>query len=159
LDHIVPVAEGGGDEDSNLIAACSDCNHGKHARIIDAASIPRDYKAMGLDAKERAAQLAEYRKHLESLRAEVDQSIDLVGVAFWGQKLTWDYVRGMKERGQVERFINLLGLGEIEGLARYSKNRFPDNDRESRSRFRYFCRCCWNRCTELGIRGGGGYAE
>lgn len=29
VDHVVPVASGGGDEMSNLVAACFDCNSGK----------------------------------------------------------------------------------------------------------------------------------
>lgn len=29
IDHIVPVALGGGNEDENLVTACEDCNFGK----------------------------------------------------------------------------------------------------------------------------------
>ena len=31
VDHIVPVAEGGGNEDTNLVTACDHCNLGKAA--------------------------------------------------------------------------------------------------------------------------------
>jgi hypothetical protein len=35
VDHIVPVSRGGKTEDSNLRTLCSDCNHGKAARLPD----------------------------------------------------------------------------------------------------------------------------
>ena len=34
IDHILPVAKGGGDEIENLTTACADCNLGKGARAI-----------------------------------------------------------------------------------------------------------------------------
>lgn len=37
IDHIVPVVEGGGNEPSNLVTACEDCNSGKGARPLGAA--------------------------------------------------------------------------------------------------------------------------
>jgi hypothetical protein len=36
VDHIIPVARGGTDEQGNLTAACSDCNHGKKADLLGA---------------------------------------------------------------------------------------------------------------------------
>ena len=34
VDHVVPVSKGGGNEASNLIAACYDCNRGKRGRPL-----------------------------------------------------------------------------------------------------------------------------
>jgi hypothetical protein len=34
IDHVVPRALGGGDDASNLVTACADCNHGKSDRRI-----------------------------------------------------------------------------------------------------------------------------
>lgn len=39
IDHVVPVALGGTDDPSNLVAACKDCNSGKSASPADAALI------------------------------------------------------------------------------------------------------------------------
>lgn len=36
VDHIVPVARGGGDESENLAPACPDCNRSKHAQPLAA---------------------------------------------------------------------------------------------------------------------------
>lgn len=37
IDHIVPVVQGGGNEEANLATACVDCNGGKAARLISQA--------------------------------------------------------------------------------------------------------------------------
>jgi hypothetical protein len=38
VDHVVPVSKGGSDHESNLVAACFDCNSGKSDNLIDAPS-------------------------------------------------------------------------------------------------------------------------
>jgi hypothetical protein len=39
VDHVIPVALGGGDEPTNLITACADCNGGKSSTPPDAAIV------------------------------------------------------------------------------------------------------------------------
>jgi hypothetical protein len=39
VDHVIPVALGGSDEPSNLVAACDACNSGKSATPADAATV------------------------------------------------------------------------------------------------------------------------
>lgn len=148
VDHIVPVAEGGGNEDENLVTSCSDCNHGKRDRIIDASAVPRDYAAMAEEAKLRTEQLASYREHLVALRQEMELSIDFVGAAFWGDDLTWSHERAADHRAQVERFINLLGLDAVAEAARVARAKIYYDTK----RFRYFCGICWNIATERGLR-------
>jgi hypothetical protein len=40
LDHIIPRAQGGGDNPSNLVTACRSCNSRKHARTPEQAGMP-----------------------------------------------------------------------------------------------------------------------
>jgi hypothetical protein len=35
VDHVIPVAEGGSSDDDNLVAACTDCNHGKADVLLE----------------------------------------------------------------------------------------------------------------------------
>ena len=41
VDHVVPVSQGGGEEDSNLAAICDDCEKRKTAREANAAKPKR----------------------------------------------------------------------------------------------------------------------
>ena len=153
VDHVVPVVDGGENEDQNLVAACSDCNHGKFTKPPDPSAVPRDYAALAEETLERAEQLRLYREHLVKLREEIDASIEMVGAAFWGDGFTWGRENGTQERATVEKFLNLLGLSDVLDAARIAAARVPDITQMSRGaqRFRYFCGVCWNKCTERGI--------
>lgn len=35
VDHVIPLAKGGLDEEANLTVACQDCNLGKSSMIIE----------------------------------------------------------------------------------------------------------------------------
>lgn len=39
VDHVNPTALGGTDAPNNLVAACADCNSGKSANLLDAATV------------------------------------------------------------------------------------------------------------------------
>lgn len=38
VDHVIPMSRGGTNEESNLVAACADCNAGKGRKIIGVKS-------------------------------------------------------------------------------------------------------------------------
>ena len=44
VDHVVPVAEGGKAEESNLVTACEDCNLGKGGRRLKNNPFRKDGK-------------------------------------------------------------------------------------------------------------------
>lgn len=60
VDHIDPVANGGTNEITNLITACSDCNGGKGARLLDDHTATQ-VKMAGIE------ELAERREQLEMI--------------------------------------------------------------------------------------------
>jgi len=52
VDHIVPVAAGGTDDDENLVTACSTCNYGKRADVTPDMAVycrPRRYTPEDID--------------------------------------------------------------------------------------------------------------
>lgn len=72
VDHVVPVAEGGTDEPSNLVCACWSCNSGKSAVPLDdlriKPSIPRE--AM-LEQVEHVRAYLDAQRQLDARRNEV----------------------------------------------------------------------------------------
>ena len=60
VDHIHPVADGGIDDMTNLVTACSECNLGKGARLLDRS----DEMAA---ARERLEELADRREQLDMM--------------------------------------------------------------------------------------------
>ena len=57
IDHIKPVAEGGGNDIMNLVTACSDCNLGKGKRELSDDSVIMKQKRMLDELEERKQQL------------------------------------------------------------------------------------------------------
>jgi 5-methylcytosine-specific restriction endonuclease McrA len=59
IDHIIPVKEGGDNDEGNLFTACLDCNRGKGA--IPLSSPPKTLAEKAKEIAEREAQLLGYR--------------------------------------------------------------------------------------------------
>jgi len=144
VDHVVPAALGGGDEPSNLVAACRDCNAGKSSIPADAAII--DNVAADALRWSRAIRIAaDMRANDRSRRTELHAKF----LAKWN---TWTYTRGIKTYNidipggwevSIDRFLDaglelddLIALVDIAMAARTTDE------------WRYFCGCAWRRVTE-----------
>lgn len=143
VDHVVPVALGGGDEPNNLVTACQDCNSGKSSVPADAALVDEvDATAlMFAKALERASEIRQRDLKL------VEQTIDYVAHI-------WQEAFGDLDQvpddwpSSIERFI---GLGfDAHDFRRYVEVTARKFGWRSRwGHWRYFCGCVY---TELGDR-------
>lgn len=80
LDHVHPVAEGGGDDILNLIAACQDCNGGKGKRLLSddtAVTKQRDQLEALQERREQLDMMIEWRRGLSTI--EDDQALAISG--------------------------------------------------------------------------------
>lgn len=66
VDHVTPVALGGSDDPSNLVAACGDCNSGKSATPADAETVADVDAAAAVYAQARAQALRALEANLEA---------------------------------------------------------------------------------------------
>lgn len=60
VDHIIPVAKGGGDETENLATSCYECNRGKGAGFLSQSLTVSDIHEQTVVMLERELQLREY---------------------------------------------------------------------------------------------------
>ena len=70
VDHIEPVAEGGTNEITNLITACSECNLGKGARrLSDDAAIRKEKRQLDMlnERREQLEMMMQWRKELSMM--------------------------------------------------------------------------------------------
>ncbi|MSQ13957.1 MAG: HNH endonuclease [Dehalococcoidia bacterium] len=82
VDHVIPVAKGGGDEIENLVTSCYECNRGKGASLLsDEVSVSTIHENTVL-LLERELQLKEYNGVKRSVREREDQQIDEL-LQFW----------------------------------------------------------------------------
>lgn len=61
VDHIVPVIEGGDNDEMNLVTACSECNLGKGKKRIEASQRP-DADLAWLELQQELAELERYQQ-------------------------------------------------------------------------------------------------
>lgn len=142
IDHVTPVALGGSDDPSNLVAACRECNAGKGSSAPDQALVAdvdqdalRWAAAMNLAAERAAKDLADrtvfindfverwaaVMPHWAELSVETDSTV-------------WRfYTRGLPAH-EIYDAINIAAAAD--GVPQ-------------RARWRYFCGICWNKLRAI----------
>lgn len=82
VDHITPVAEGGGNDMTNLITSCRDCNRGKgKTRISDDAALKKQQQAIKelAEKREQMSLMVQWKKELvEHQHEEVNEVADFI---------------------------------------------------------------------------------
>lgn len=142
VDHVIPTTLGGGDDPTNLVAACHDCNAGKSSIAPDAAIVADVDATAMLFAKAIERVTAQRRQELAALDATLAEFDRL-----WSG---WTYTdsgepipRDDDWRESVTRFLEHgLNLTELERLIRgamHHRARYP---------FRYFCWLAWREIGE-----------
>jgi hypothetical protein len=145
VDHVTPVALGGTDDPSNLVAACRDCNAGK-ASTSPGAALVADV------AQDALRWVAAIRKAGELLAGETRERWTLNNdindlwkefCAGWGDEwyrpTDWPETldtfrsRGLPQSEIVDAFWVMCG-----------KQGIPTSDR-----WRYFCGICWRKLDRL----------
>lgn len=126
IDHIDPVANGGGNEILNLVTSCAECNGGKSSRRLDDASVVRRQHEQLADLQERRNQMdmiLQWQRSMASI--EVDAANE--ALSFW-----YELVPGLKANqngiAYIDRLVKKHGLGDVIGAMRTAKRyiRFDD---------------------------------
>lgn len=98
LDHVVPVCEGGSDDEMNLVTACWECNRGKGGTPLDSPPLAEDPHERAVLLLERERQLAEYNAVLREINGRVKRDL----------KQLLEYWR--REAGKTLYGVELTGL-------------------------------------------------
>ena len=142
VDHIHPVAEGGGNEIDNLVTACLPCNLGKGARLLD--DIPKTLREKASDVAEREAQLLGYQQVLEAKRERIEDELWRVAEIIQTGSSTSGLNRQWCE--SIKRFNERLGVHQVLEAAEIARAQYPYGGKRT---FLYFCGVCWNRVRQI----------
>lgn len=142
VDHIQPVASGGGNDRDNLITSCRDCNLGKSDGLLCAVSPRPDANMMLAEAAQEMAETVSYREML-ARRSELERGLvsdlqDLfvqISDADWMPK-EWFLLEAIERSGGdytvVERAVRATAAKQASGeLCRHTWDKF-------------FWGCFWN---------------
>lgn len=136
VDHVVPVAGGGSNDEHNLITSCFDCNRGKSASPLEAAPIDVEERRKLLE--QRREQVVAYEALLAEQRAEEEGDIDCVIGVYESAFEGWTLLD--RTRPSIRQFLKLLAFTEVYEAMEIACSRV-DKDRA----WRYFCGVCWRK--------------
>lgn len=154
VDHVLPVALGGTDAATNLVAACNACNSGKSATTPDAPLVEdvsqdqaRWGRAMAVAIEQRAAELAADRQRLAWFDRQWQDwnsnGVELPREGDWKASVLRFMAAGLDDQ-----FL----LDAIEIAAGNPKIRNGDV-------WRYFCGICWREIEALQKRAAQNLAD
>jgi len=142
VDHVIPVALGGSDDPSNLVAACEPCNTGKSSSAPDAAVVEQ--------VNMQALRMRDALRLMAEVASEQRQQRDLNREFFHDHWIAWTYLdRRTGERCTIDLpndwptsidgfFAAGLTPGDINDAINAAMRREGVTDE-----FKYFCGVCW----------------
>jgi hypothetical protein len=144
VDHIRPVAGGGGNDMDNLVTACEACNQGKSD--VSLSVVPQSLAEKAEAVREREEQLRGYHDVIEAKRQRLeDQTWEVMNTLYPSEdKVSRDEFQGTK------RFIEKLGFHEVLEAAEIA---LAAPGVYGRRTFRYFAGICWNKIRKAEGRG------
>ena len=108
-DHIIAVANGGTNDQDNLITSCDRCNFGKGARPL--SDIPKSLQEKAAEVAEREEQIRGYSEVMAAKRERIESECWLVANIFiehFGKDgIRRDWFTSIK------RFVKELGVDEV----------------------------------------------
>lgn len=114
VDHIHPRAEGGTDDELNLITACKECNAGKRAKLLTEVAPRPDADIATLALEQEAAEVRRYldaKQRRDDLFADMADAFDALWHAQMGmERLPPDHV--------YQRWLNYATPEEIDQAIR-----------------------------------------
>jgi len=143
VDHVIAVANGGGNGIDNLVTACQPCNLGKSDKPLDV--IPRTLKQKAADAAEREAQVIGYQQILSKMRSRIEDEAWEVADYFNDQLRPGTKTFPTDWLNSVKMFIEKMGHHEVLTSMQLAVGRKPYS---AVSCFKYFCGICWNKARK-----------
>lgn len=136
VDHVTPVALGGTDDPSNLVAACAACNAGKASSAPDASFVA--------DVRDEALRYAELTRQAYAVLADqVHDRAEYIDTFLgeWGAHLPNDW------RATIGRW-HRMGV-PIEIVTEAAEIAMDNTAVYDRNRFSYMCGVVWNQVRSV----------
>lgn len=145
VDHIIAVANGGGNGKDNLITACQSCNLGKSA--VPLASVPASLADKAAEVAERESQVRAYARTLQKQKNRIEAES-------WQVAATLEKCDSLKQYDRqrlqsIRMFLERLPFPMVMKAAESTAAKFKYNRYCMSGDFKYFCGACWGM-----IKGG-----
>lgn len=158
IDHVIPIAEGGTNDTSNLRTACQPCNGGKSDRLLLEGEFPTPSARAVEEQAERLRQAKAYANLVQEMRAHDDDRVDIViqawAKAFQAQTVIkdgqrfWQFRAGedFPSKASVRKVLKRLPLETVLDAVDIAAAKIGIATRDAE---RYFFGVCWRKVDEL----------
>lgn len=136
VDHVIPVCEGGKNDEHNLLTSCFDCNRGKGSGSLQVIPIDLARKAELL--REREEQVRAYDELLQAIRGRQEEAINGIIDIYTGFFPGWTLTD--RVRPSIRQFLTKLPTSEVVEAMELACERT-----NSGRAFNYFCGVCWRK--------------
>lgn len=130
VDHIIPVAEGGDDEITNLITSCMDCNRGKGKTILSDDSVIKKQQKALLELAEKREQyemIADWKKELSDIETEAA----LRAIDYWNNLTGGGF--SSDNAPKIKMLIKEFGIHTVYEAMDIANNTYIDYQRRTRT--------------------------
>jgi 5-methylcytosine-specific restriction endonuclease McrA len=103
IDHIKPVADGGSNDITNLVTACTKCNSGKSDKPLDENTAVKKRKAQLDELQDRREQLEMLMEWMEGLQDLKDQAVNKL-CEYWSE-LAPGFTPNDRGRQSIKRWL------------------------------------------------------
>lgn len=142
VDHIRPVANGGANDEMNLVTSCADCNRGKGATNLEC--VPTSLQHAAAQAQERMLQVKRMAEIIEQEREDFEDQCWAIAEII--QPGASEGCSSAMMRS-IRMFVRKIGYIEACNAAYLAAERKSVGG----LRFRYFCGICWNKTGSRGV--------
>lgn len=140
VDHIHPVAKGGGNDEDNLITSCLKCNRGKSANLL--SEIPQSLQDKAAMILEREAQIKGYTAVMQAKQDRLEEQSEEVREVY--ELLNGGFTLSDTAMIRVKLFVDKLGVHEVKQAMEIAHFKSGVNDI-----FKYFCGVCWTKMRAI----------
>lgn len=153
IDHIFCVAEGGTNDEANLVTSCFDCNRGK--ADVPLTRLPASSSKTLEERKEAAEQISGLNQFLMERREEAEWALIRVGY-YWHNKMAYKaenrdkYIFSHERADSVRQFLASLCEAEVLEAVDIAHGRFPSDLDHDYKAWKYFCGVCWRKIKNDG---------
>lgn len=144
VDHIIAVSDGGGNEDTNLVTSCFDCNAGKSDKPLEV--IPEALQAQLEERTLRLEQMREYNEMLLEERRYIDEAVRRVSARWYDQiSEPGTYSFNPQCQTSIRMFLEKLPEVDVLDAVDIAIDRIKPELNHDRDAFKYFCGICWSK--------------
>jgi hypothetical protein len=137
IDHVRPVADGGGSEIDNLVTACFACNRGKGADLL--TSVPQSIEDKAAIVQEREAQVRAYYEILQAKKDRLDDELWTIACIYMERFRDSDILRS--RLSSIRMFLGQLDFYEVQEAMEIATDKHYSRTKA----FSYFCGVCWRK--------------